>query len=136
MDLTLFLDRIRHVVSVSGQGPCSGKAVPELLTRANPILGDRSIIDVLWVDGEAGWKKVEKLVDDSVIVYQDDRGDKMPIWSERQMVGPQATFSLGLRSVELLRKAVGRLDADEASETEHLGIVEAFDGFLAKGRPE
>lgn len=81
MDLSSFLDRLRYIISIGYQGPCRAKFVPEMLTRKNPLLGNRSMIDVLWKDGDEGWKLVEKLLDDSVCAYQDDRGDVPPIWA-------------------------------------------------------
>ncbi len=101
--INVFLDRIRQVVLQAAQGPCHPRYVPQLLTRLNPNLDNRSIIDVLWQDayeskndheiGDEGWKKVEQLVDHSICVYQDaHEGEVMPIWAgmTEALPGPSA----------------------------------------------
>ena len=80
-DLDWFLEKTRYVIqyTVAG-GICSGYAVPEILTRKITALDGRSIIDVLWTDGEAGWLRIEKIIDSSTCDYQDERYNEMVIW--------------------------------------------------------
>lgn len=126
--LNVFLDRVRQVVLQAGQGPCQSRHVPQLLTRTNPMLDNRSIIDVLWEDilerddkdawrvGQDGWKKVEKLVEESICAYQDGR-DHAPIWAGMEpLPGPSAKEIARWAAADALRVAQ-KVEAEAIKKT-------------------
>lgn len=48
---------------------------------------------------------------------------------------PRLTLSLGVQSVNLLRRAIGRLDTDDQREVANLGLKDALDEFVAANAP-
>ncbi len=48
---------------------------------------------------------------------------------------PRLTISLGVQSVNLLRRAIGRLDTDDQREVANLGLKDALDEFVAANAP-
>ena len=79
-DSEFFVEKIRYIIAYTAQGSCSPKHVPELLTRNITALGGRSITEVLWNEGEEGWKKIESLIDQATDYYQDDIDEVPDIW--------------------------------------------------------
>lgn len=48
---------------------------------------------------------------------------------------PRLALSLGVQSVDLLRRAIGRLDTDDQREAVNLGLKDALDEFVAANAP-